>query len=106
MRRGSKGGAVAFVIFFNLLIGIPAWLIFLGTVLGLIGCGAIAAFTLYTVANLAIAGSFVATGILMWITLIFGCLAFLALMYFILKGFFIMLGGYFRWNGKIVREGF
>ena len=105
--KSSSAGAVVFVIFFNLLVGIPCWLALLVFVLSIVGIdllsvgGAIAVFT-----TIAFWGPFFGTGILLGITFALSAIAIFAMVYFSVKYYFVFLASYIGWNAKLIREGF
>ena len=96
-----------FVVLFNLLVGIPVWVILLAVliVLAIVDILIVVAAA-WIACFIPTSGAFMPGLILMALSLFFGAIFLFCLLWFPVKYFFICTGKYIEWNRKVWNEGF
>lgn len=98
---------VLFVIFFNLIVMLPVWISVLGFVLALVGIElALIGGLIGLILAIPSMGTFIATGIVLALLLLFIVVFAFVLCYFAVKYFFVGTAAYIKWNKKVWKQGF
>lgn len=105
--KKSKAGAIAFVILFNIIVGVAFWLSLLCVVLSIVAANAgLVLGSIGIFSSFLFWGPFKAAAILLAITMIFAAACLFAVSYFAVKYFVLGLVAYCKWNAKLCKEGF
>ncbi|SEV87010.1 Uncharacterized membrane protein [Ruminococcaceae bacterium KH2T8] len=103
----DKTASTMFVIFFNLLVAVPLWILILCALFaGVLIEGGVIAAMIALIPAIGSMGNFILAGLFFDLTLLFAAILIAVLLYFGIKYFIIGTKSYIKWNKKIWNEGF